>query len=83
MMSAQQAFQQHPLNVISHFLLIIGALNWLSFGIQHKDLVLPLVGSRYADYVYILVGIAGVFSAFHFAKWVLVQNTPAPASDKQ
>lgn len=71
MMSPSEALQQHPLNVIALVLLIIGALNWLSFGLQSRDLVVPLIGAEYAKYVYILVGLAGVFSAVYFTKWIL------------
>jgi len=60
MIHPSETFKQHPFYVISYFLVIVGAFNWLVFGLMHKDFVLPLVGPNYANYVYILVGIAGM-----------------------
>lgn len=80
MMSVSESLQKRPLKVITQILLIIGALNWLSFGLQHKDLVLPVVGAQYASYVYILVGLAGVFAAMQFVQWVMMPTQPQPQS---
>ena len=70
MMSASQALKQHPIHVIAHILVIIGALNWLSVGLLQHDLVMPLLGKN-SRYIYILVGIAGVFLTYCMIKLFL------------
>ncbi|QBP39746.1 DUF378 domain-containing protein [Paenisporosarcina antarctica] len=53
------------LNSIALLLIIIGGLNWLLFGLFQWDLVGGLFGgmdSAFARIVYVLVGIAAIYS---------------------
>lgn len=53
------------LNVVSLVLLIVGGLNWLLVGLFEWDLVAGLFGgmdSPIAKVVYILVGLAAIYS---------------------
>jgi len=51
-------------DIIAMVLVIIGGLNWLVVGIAGKDLLTMLVGegSVISQVVYILVGLAAVYS---------------------
>lgn len=59
-MTALEVYKQNPIKFISYILVLIGALNWLSVGIGHGDLVAKVTKS-FAPYVFILVGIAGIY----------------------
>jgi uncharacterized membrane protein YuzA (DUF378 family) len=56
-------FTQANLKLVATILVIAGALNWLSIGTQNANFVGQLTGSN-ANYVYIAVGIAGVYLAY-------------------
>jgi uncharacterized membrane protein YuzA (DUF378 family) len=73
-MTPSQAFKAHPVMLISNILVIIGALNWLGIGLLGKNYVFEIVGS-YTKYVFILVGLAGAFLAYHKIKWFMQVNT--------
>ena len=73
-MTPAQAFKAHPIYFIAKLLVIIGALNWLSIGIQHIDYVGRFAGAN-ARYIFIIVGIAGVILAFHEIMWVYKSAT--------
>ena len=53
---------------ISNLLVIIGALNWLGVGLTNTDYVTKLIGHEYSKYVFILVGLAGVYLAYKMKK---------------
>lgn len=61
---------ENPVSVISHILIIVGALNWLAVGALNKNLVTITLGNL-DKYIFILVGIAGIISAYRFGKWAL------------
>lgn len=58
------------LNIISLLLVIIGALNWGLIGIFEYDLVSSLFGemSMLTRIIFVLVGIAGLYSITFFAR---------------
>jgi len=60
------------LNLIAIILVIIGAINWGLVGLMGLDLVDMLVGSMpmVAQAVYVLVGLAGVYTIFLAKKMV-------------
>ena len=49
---------------IAFILVLIGAINWLLVGVSGNDLVEPIVGATIAKYVYILVGLSGLWVAY-------------------
>lgn len=58
------------LNCIALTLVIIGALNWLLVGLINFNLVDTLfgVGSILSKIIYIIVGIAGIWSLIFYSK---------------
>lgn len=68
-MTPSEAFNDHPVMLIANLLVIIGALNWLAVGLLHADYVTQLVGSEYSKYIFILVGIAGIYLAYYKIMW--------------
>ena len=76
MMTPQQAFKAHPLQLIAKNLVIIGAIAWLFIGVQQKNYVAALFGSS-SQYVYVLVGLAGLYLAYREIMWIVSpQTTP-------
>jgi hypothetical protein len=59
-MTPKQAFKEHPLKFIACFVIIIGALNWLTIGFFGYNFVQDLFGKN-SKYVYGLVGLAGLY----------------------
>jgi len=49
---------------IAFVLVLIGAINWLLIGVSGNDLVESVFGFTIAKYVYILVGLSGLFVAY-------------------
>jgi len=68
-MTHMQAFANQPITIISLFLVIIGALNWLSIGLTSTDLVQPVFQS-YSNIIYIIVGFAGLYLAIRKIMWI-------------
>ena len=64
-----QASAYHPLSLIAKNLVIIGAIVWLLIGLQGVNYVEMLLGPSYAKYVYILVGLAGLFMIYREIMW--------------
>lgn len=75
-MTHSEAFKKNPIMVISNLLVIIGALNWLGIGLMNTNYVLQYSGSQYARYIFILVGLAGVYLAYHTVMWYMGEHTP-------
>ena len=67
-MTPKQAFKDHPLSMIACFILIIGALNWLTIGFVGYNFVQDLFG-KYSNYVYMLVGLAGLYALARTIAW--------------
>jgi uncharacterized membrane protein YuzA (DUF378 family) len=59
-MTPAQAFKENPVCMIASFIVIIGALNWLTIGFVGYNFVEDLFGKR-SNYVYMLVGLAGLY----------------------
>jgi uncharacterized membrane protein YuzA (DUF378 family) len=53
------------LKLVANILVIVGALNWLSIGAQNVNYVPQLVGGESAQYVYLLVGVAGLYLVYN------------------
>uniref|UniRef100_A0A6C0H5F3 DUF378 domain-containing protein n=1 Tax=viral metagenome TaxID=1070528 RepID=A0A6C0H5F3_9ZZZZ len=68
-MKASVAFKVNPIKLLAELLIIIGALNWLWIGLFNRDFVGELVKSN-SKYVYILVGISGVYLLIHKIIWI-------------
>jgi len=68
-MKASLAFKLHPIKILAEFLIIIGALNWLWIGLFNRDFVAELVHSN-SKYVYILVGISGIYLLINKIIWI-------------
>jgi uncharacterized membrane protein YuzA (DUF378 family) len=49
---------------IAFILVLIGAINWLLIGVSGNDLVESVFGFTIAKYVYILVGLSGLWVAY-------------------
>ena len=75
MMTPSEAFKAHPIMLISNLLVIVGALNWLAVGLLRTDYVTQLLGSVNAKYVFIVVGLAGVYLAYHKVMWFMGKNS--------
>lgn len=70
MMTPSEAFKANPIMLISNLLVIVGALNWLAIGLLRTDYVTQFVGIN-AKYVFIIVGLAGVYLAYHKIMWFM------------
>jgi uncharacterized membrane protein YuzA (DUF378 family) len=81
-MTPQQAFKDHPLQLIAKNIVILGAVALFFIGIQQKNYISTIFG-EHAQYVYILIGLAGVFLAYKEAMWIIypqsTQVTTTPA----
>jgi len=72
-MTPSEAIQNHPVKFISYILVLVGALNWGSIGLDKGDFVGKLVGAN-SKYVFILVGLAGLYLAAHEVYWIYESN---------
>lgn len=57
-------FVNYCSNRLAYFLVIIGALNWLSIGVLQFDVIAAVFGgpaSLFARIVYLLIGLAGLW----------------------
>jgi uncharacterized membrane protein YuzA (DUF378 family) len=63
MSSLSATLNSFPVMSTAEILVIVGALNWLSIGLQNTNYVSKFVGEN-AKYVYILVGLAGLYLAY-------------------
>jgi len=68
-MTPSQAFKEHPFKLIASFIIIIGALNWLTIGFFGYDFVEELFGKS-SKYVYGLVGLAGLYVLICKIMWL-------------
>ena len=68
-MTPSQAFKEHPFSLIASFIIIIGALNWLTIGFVGYDFVADWFG-KYRNYVYCLVGLAGLYVLARKIVWL-------------
>lgn len=75
MMTPSEAFKAHPVMLISNLLVIVGALNWLAVGLLRTDYVTQLAGAVNAKYVFIAVGLAGAYLAYHKLMWFMGKNS--------
>jgi len=73
-MTPQQAFKDHPLQLIAKNLVILGAVALFFIGIQQKNYIADIFGAS-AQYIYVLIGLAGVFLAYKEAMWVISPQT--------
>ena len=73
-MTPSEAFKAHPIMLISNLLVIVGALNWLGIGLLKTDYVIQLLGSENAKYIFILVGLAGVYLAYYKVMWFMEKS---------
>jgi uncharacterized membrane protein YuzA (DUF378 family) len=78
-MTPSEAFKSHPVMLISNLLVIVGALNWLAVGLLKADYVTQFAGSENAKYVFIAVGLAGVYLAYHKLMWFMGKTTKETA----
>lgn len=53
---------QDKIKLVAYILVLAGAINWLGVGLQGVDYVASLTGG-YSKYIYITVGVAGLFLA--------------------
>lgn len=53
---------QDKIKLVAYILVLAGAINWLGVGLQGVDYVASLAGG-YSKYIYITVGVAGLFLA--------------------
>jgi len=74
-MTPSEAFKSNPIMLISNLLVIVGALNWLAIGLLRTDYVTQLLGSEYAKYIFVTVGLAGVYLAYHKLMWFMGNNS--------
>lgn len=74
-MTPSEAFKSHPIMIIANILVIVGALNWLAVGLLRADYVTQLLGSEYAKYIFIIVGLAGAYLAYHKLMWLVGKDS--------
>lgn len=61
--------KMNPLDWISYFLVVIGAINWGLVGAFNFNLVESIFGlGTVTDIVYIVVGLAGIYALFTLFK---------------
>ena len=65
--------ESHSVLLISNLLVIIGALNWLTIGLLKTDYVTQFVGT-YNQYVFIIVGLAGLYLVYNKPIWFMGKN---------
>jgi uncharacterized membrane protein YuzA (DUF378 family) len=58
-----QSIKATPITIITQILIIVGALNWLLVGSLKTNYISKFLPS-YAHYVFILVGIAGIYQLY-------------------
>jgi hypothetical protein len=68
-MTPSQAFKEHPICCIASFIIIIGALNWLTIGFVGYNFVQDLFGKK-SNLVYFLVGLAGLYVLVRKIVWL-------------
>lgn len=62
-----------PINTVALILVCVGALNWLSIGLQNTDYVSRYAGEN-AKMVFIAVGIAGAYLLGMFIKAQVIEK---------
>ncbi len=62
--------EKNPLDLVALILLIIGGLNWGLVGLFDFDLVAAIfgAGSLLAKIIYIIVGLAGLYTIYYLVK---------------
>jgi uncharacterized membrane protein YuzA (DUF378 family) len=68
-----EVLHDSPVQLVSKNLVILGALVWLFVGIQKKNYVEVFAG-QYASYVYILVGLAGLYLLYKEVMWAYMPH---------
>jgi uncharacterized membrane protein YuzA (DUF378 family) len=68
-MTPKQAFKDHPVSMIACFIIIIGALNWLTIGFVGYNFVEDLFGKS-SNYIYMVVGLAGLYALIRTIVWL-------------
>jgi len=68
-MTPKQAFKDHPVSMIACFIIIIGALNWLTIGFVGYNFVEDLFGKS-SNYIYMVVGLAGLYALIRKIVWL-------------
>ena len=63
-MTLAQAFSEHPVYLIANILVIVGALVWLGVGALNTNFVTKFIPAPYANYIFILVGVAGLITLY-------------------
>jgi len=61
--SFKESIKSTPITIITQLLIIIGALNWLAVGALNTNYVSKFSGG-YAQYVFIAVGVAGIYQLY-------------------
>jgi uncharacterized membrane protein YuzA (DUF378 family) len=68
-MTPSQAFKDHPACIIACFIIIVGALNWLTIGFVGYNFVQDLFGKS-SKYIYMIVGLAGLYVLVRKIIWL-------------
>jgi uncharacterized membrane protein YuzA (DUF378 family) len=60
------------LNLLTYILVVIGAINWLLFGVMGVNLVVGVFGGVEVllKLVYFLIGLSGVHMLLHYKKFI-------------
>lgn len=61
--SFKESIKSKPITIITQLLIIIGSLNWLAIGATNTNYVTKF-GGAYAQYVFIAVGVAGIYQLY-------------------
>jgi uncharacterized membrane protein YuzA (DUF378 family) len=69
-MTFTQSLTNNPIKIIANILVIIGALNWLSIGLQNTNYVSQFAGNN-DKMIFIIVGIAGIYLAYNQVMWMM------------
>ena len=67
-MNPLDVIKQDPLYYISKYIVILSALHLLMVGIKKTDYI-SLYAGAYAQYIYIIVGLAGLMMAYREGMW--------------
>lgn len=68
-------------NIVAKLLVIVGALVWLGVGAFDMNVVTKFLPAQYAKYVFMIVGIAGVFLVCEMAMLLFVK-APVKVEEK-
>jgi uncharacterized membrane protein YuzA (DUF378 family) len=78
--SLKDSIKSTPITIITQIIVIVGALNWLAIGALKTDYVTKFL-PEYAQYVFIAVGIAGIYQLYVLLNSYSETQLPSSVND--